>query len=575
MSVNGVKKMENEFLPKFMNLRERALKMLELEDFDTIHLSTEEIKKLLHEIQTYRIEIELQNEDLQKTQKELLESREKFSNLYDFAPSGYITISEKGLILEANLTFTRMLSIDRKYVINQPFSNYISADDQDIYYLYRKKCIETEEKQVCEFRMTRKDNSKFWTRFECRPAYDNREGHFRIHSSLSDITEQKRMEDQLRQSHKMEAIGNLAGGIAHDFNNMLMAIMGNTNFILNEVCINDEIRNDANEILKVSNRAASLVQQLLAFSRKQLLQLQIINLNHIIKDMEKMLHNLIRENIRITLNLSSDLNTCKADPVQLQQIIMNLSINASDAMSDGGELDITTSNFHLSKTSDDDDLELLPGDYIMLTVRDTGQGMDKTTKEKIFDPFFTTKGREAGTGLGLSTVYGILKQIEGGIKVISEPGKGTTFKIFLPSVSGKNPHEDKTKSFSSSLKGAETILIVEDDEMIRKLLKRVLGQFGYQTLEAENGKKALQVCDRHKGDIDLLLTDVIMPGISGKKLADLFKEKYPDKKTLFISGYTDREIKQQNLQKDNLEIIQKPISPDELGEKIREVLDSK
>ena len=379
--------------------------------------------------------------------------------------------------------------------------------------------------------------------------------------------------EQLRQAQKMEAVGRLAGGIAHDFNNLLTAITGYSDLTLRRLQPDTPLRRNVEEIKKAGDRAASLTRQLLAFSRKQVLQPKVLNLNVVVSDMEKMLQRLIGEHIELRTVLASDIGSVKADPGQIEQVIMNLAVNARDAMPHGGNLIIETENIYLNEGYATRHIAVKPGAYVMLAVSDTGEGMSEETQSRIFEPFFTTKEVGKGTGLGLSTVYGIVKQSGGNIWVYSEVGEGTAFKIYLPRVDEAAQEYKPSHEVEESLDGTEIILLAEDDERVRGLVRAVLEGYGYQVLEAEDGSAALSVSERHEGLIHLLLTDVVMPKMSGRELADQLAESRPEMKVLYMSGYTDESIVHHGVLDANTPFIQKPFEPEALARKVRELLD--
>jgi len=390
-----------------------------------------------------------------------------------------------------------------------------------------------------------------------------------------DITERKKLEAQFQQAQKMEAVGRLAGGVAHDFNNLLMTIMGNADLMLMGLAEDDPFREKLEQIGQNGKRAARLTRQLLAFSRKQILQPVALDLNELIKGFVKMLERLIGEDVELETVLVSGLRLVKADPGQVEQIIMNLVINARDAMPGGGKVIIETANADL----DEDyvrahDVSLQPGPYVMLAVSDTGTGMDEETRSNIFEPFFTTKEVGKGTGLGLSTVYGIVKQSGGYIWVYSEPGQGTTFKIYLPAVVGETVQRKKEQPPADDLTGSETILVVEDDDALRNLGREILERQGYRVLDAGNGIEALRISEAHRGQIHLMITDVVMPKMGGKKVADRSQPLYPQMKVIYMSGYTDNSIAHHGILAPGLNFLQKPFSPEVLARKVREVLDA-
>jgi len=391
----------------------------------------------------------------------------------------------------------------------------------------------------------------------------------------TEITERKRLEEQLMQSQKMEAVGQLAGGVAHDFNNILTAIVGYTDLLAAELHGHERQLEDLEEIRKAARRAAALTRQLLAFSRKQVLEPRIIDLNGVVMNLDKMLRSLISENIELKTDLAADLAAARADPNQIEQVVMNLAINARDAMPDGGTVTIETRNATLDDAYAAQHVSVIPGDYIMLAVTDTGCGMDEPTKSRIFEPFFTTKPVGHGTGLGLSTVYGIVKQSGGNIWVYSEPGKGTTFKIYLPAVASRPEDIGKVAPAEAVRRGGGTVLVVEDDEQLRRLTHRALAGQGYTVLEADRGSTALDIARRHKGQIDLLLTDVIMPDTNGRKLAETIRAARPGLRVLYMSGYPDGAIASHGMLEPDVAYLAKPFTTEAITRKVREVLEAR
>ena len=386
-----------------------------------------------------------------------------------------------------------------------------------------------------------------------------------------DITPLKKLEAQFLQAQKMEAVGRLAGGIAHDFNNILGVIIGYAEIMWMGLKENDPLCGYLGEIKRAAVRAASLTRQLLAFSRKQIQQLEVINLNEVITDLETMLHRLIGEDLELVMELDSALLSVKADKGQIEQIILNLAVNAKDAMPQGGKLTIETCDVYLDETYCRDHPYVSPGPFVMLAVSDNGMGMDEETRAHIFEPFYTTKETGKGTGLGLSTVFGIVKQSGGSIEVYSEPGFGTTFKVYLPSAE-KPAERPQAEIHASPLSGHETILVVEDDDGLRPLIIDVLKMYGYEVLEARDGDEALRICKDHEGPIHLMVTDVVMPRMSGRQLAEQVAPLYPQMQVLFMSGYTDNAIVHHGILHEDTAYIQKPFAPDDLAKKVREVL---
>jgi PAS domain S-box-containing protein len=392
---------------------------------------------------------------------------------------------------------------------------------------------------------------------------------------VNDITERKQLEEQLRQAQKMEAVGRLAGGVAHDFNNLLTVINGYSDLTLKRLPAEDPLRRNVEEVKRAGEHAANLTRQLLAFSRKQVLQPMIINLNEAVRETEKLLRRLIGEDVELRAALEPGLGSVKADPGQIEQVLMNLAVNARDAMPRGGKLTIGTENVYLDEEYAARHVSVAPGRYVMLAVSDTGTGMDEQTQARIFEPFFTTKEQGKGTGLGLSTVYGIVKQSGGHVWVYSEVGRGTTFKVYLPRADEGAREDRETAGPAEGLGGTETILLAEDDELVRTMIRAILSDLGYKVLTAANGTGALSICERTEGAaIHLLLTDVVMPGMSGRELAAHLARLRPEMRVLFMSGYTDDAIVHHGVLDEGVNFIQKPFAPDALARKVREVLGS-
>jgi two-component system, cell cycle sensor histidine kinase and response regulator CckA len=393
-----------------------------------------------------------------------------------------------------------------------------------------------------------------------------------IISVSRDVTERKRLEAQLQQAQKMEAVGRLAGGIAHDFNNMLTAVKGYTEFLLEDIDQSDVRRTDVQEIAKAADRAASLTRQLLAFSRKQVLQPRPLDLNEVVDGMEKMLRRLIGEDVQIVTRLAPELRLVEADPSQIEQVVMNLAVNARDAMPDGGTLAIETTNETLERV--EPDWAIQPGAYVLLAITDTGIGMDEQIRAQIFEPFFTTKPVGKGTGLGLSTVYGIIKQSGGHVSVVSEPGQGSTFKVYLPQIHPSESGPMLGPAMARLPRGSETILLVDDDEGVRAVARRILQRAGYTVLSAPDGVEAIRLMGEPGRNVHLLVTDVVMPGIGGRDLVRYVRDTCPDLRVLFVSGYTEEGIRRHGVLDTGSAFLEKPFTAERLAQKVREVLDT-
>lgn len=391
---------------------------------------------------------------------------------------------------------------------------------------------------------------------------------------LLDVTSRRQLEEQLRQAQKMEAVGMLAGGVAHDFNNLLTIITGYSQLVLNSLAPADPNRHSVEQIMKAGERAAGLTNQLLAFSRRQTQQPKVLELNKLVSGLSTMLQRLIGEDIDLRLVLRPDLGRVNADPGQVEQVLMNLVVNARDAMPKGGTLTIETSNATLGHDYSGRHLAVKPGPYVLVAVSDTGSGMDAATQARLFEPFFTTKGSGKGTGLGLSTAFSIIRQSNGSIDVYSEQGRGTSVKVYLPRIDQPAEVEEANTQKAAAARGTETILLVEDDEMVRNLVREALEREGYRIMDSADPVQARHMAEQFKGVIQLMITDVVMPKLSGRELANHLTRKRPDMKVLYMSGYTDSAVVNSGLLQREVAFLQKPFTPAALTEKVRSVLES-
>jgi PAS domain S-box-containing protein len=479
-----------------------------------------------------------------------------------------------GNIQYVNPAFERITGYSKEEVLGQNPRILKSARTDPAVYRDLWQSITRGDVWVGQLVNKKKDGSLFNERATISAVRDHSGKIAHYIAVKQDTTRQILLEEQLRQSQKMEAIGQLAGGVAHDFNNLLTAINGYSSLALQRVEEHNSIRPFLEEVKKAGERAANLTRQLLAFGRKQILQPVSLNLNDVVTDLNKMLRRLIGEDIEFISKLDPKLEKIKADPGQIEQVLMNLVVNARDAMPQGGTLTIETSCVELDERYAARRIGARPGRYIMLAVSDTGIGMDEQTKARIFDPFFTTKEKGKGTGLGLSTVYGIVKQSGGNIWVYSELNRGTTFKVYLPQIETTAPEASRAEMEIAIPSGSETILLVEDEDVVRGLATQILEQAGYKVIAAARGDEAVRICRDSDEQIDLLLTDVVMPQTSGKEVADQLSQLMPGLKVLFMSGYTDEAIVHHGVLDSNIEFIQKPFTPAALATKIREVLDT-
>src|SRR2546427_249390 len=447
---------------------------------------------------------------------------------------------------------------------------HVHSDDHPIVNAAEESCSRGEPFQA-EYRITRKDGEIIWVS-DSAVVVRGSDSHPVMEGLIVDITDRKLLEDQLQQARKIEAVGRLAGGVAHDFNKLLTIIKGYVEMALQRCLDRPELHSDIRRIEEAADRAVTLVRQLLAFSRKQVLRPKVLDLNTIVINLDQLLRRLMSENIEMKTLVSKDLGSIKADPGQVEQVIMNLVVNARDALPDGGRILIETSNVDLDSAYTRDHAVVVPGPYVLLAVSDTGIGMSADTVAHIFEPFYTTKENGRGTGLGLSTVYGIVKQSGGYVWVYSELGKGTTFKVYLPRVTDAVQAPPEMPA-STNHKGHETILLVEDEADVRELTQMVLSERGYKVIEAHSPAEAERLAGSNGAEIHLLLTDVVMPGISGRELAKRLTARFPHLRVMFMSGYTYNVIAQNGTLEEGISFLQKPFTPQLLKEKVREALD--
>jgi two-component system cell cycle sensor histidine kinase/response regulator CckA len=511
-----------------------------------------------------------------RAEEALRESEGRFRTIFEQAGAGVAEIdSHSGRFLQINQRYGDIAGYSREEMLAQTFIEITPPEDRPPDLAKMELMLTGKIREfTLEKRYRRKDGTLVWVSRTVSPLWPAGAEPTTHIAVVQDITERKQLEDQLRQSQKMEAIGQLAGGVAHDFNNLLTAINGYSSLALQRIEDNNPIKSYLEEIRKAGDRAANLTRQLLAFGRKQILKPLPLSLNDVVTDMNKMLRRLIGENIQLSAKLTPDLKRVKADPGQIEQVLVNLVVNARDAMPQGGSLTIETANAELGREYASTHVGVNAGAFVVLAVSDTGSGMDEETQKRIFEPFFTTKEKGKGTGLGLSTVYGIVKQSEGNISAYSEPNHGTTFKVYLPALDSVPKSSGAKTAESVILRGSETIMLVEDEEVVRGLARQILEQAGYQVLVAQQGEEAIRLCNEHAQEIHLLLTDVVMPGAGGKEVADRLSSLRPGIKVLFMSGYTDEAIVHHGVLDSDVKFIQKPFSPTALAKKVREVLDS-
>jgi PAS domain S-box-containing protein len=561
-------------------LRQQAEEMARREAASPlVALAPEDLRRALHELRVHQIELEMQNDELRRTQVELEASRSRYFDLYDLAPVGYVTLREDGLIQEANLTAAVLLGVDRSRLLSGPLSRFILKEDQNLYYLQRKQVSDTGRPQARELRMLKSDGTALWVQLAMTTTPDV-EGEPVSYVTLSDITERKRAEEaraalelQFRQVQKMESVGRLAGGVAHEFNNKLMGVMNYVELCRDGLPPEHPVRGYLDEITTEARHSADIAGQLLTFARKQVVAPRVMDLSEALAGMTRMLQALLGEDIALTWMQGANLWPLKGDPGQLNQILVNLCLNARDAIAGVGRVTIETANVTLDDAYCAENPGTTPGEYVRLVVSDNGCGMSKDVLAHIFEPFYTTKEVGKGTGLGLATVYGIVEQSLGHIAVQSEVGKGTTFRIYLPRAARAFETAAETVAPVGLPRGTETILLAEDEKSIRVTSCWFLELLGYAVMAAGTPEEAQRLAGTHSGPIHLLVTDVIMPGMNGPDLAKLLAERFPNLKCLFMSGYPADVMLHRGALNEGMSFLSKPFSREDLARKVREVLD--
>ena len=553
-------------------LRRRAERQMQTTPEDSEEIagrSTKDMAKMIHELRVHQIELKMQNEELRRIQEELEEARDRYSHLYDFAPVGYLTINEAGIVEGANLTFATMLGVKRSEVVGKPFSRFIQREDQDVYYLHRQRILESGDFKSFRLRLVKNDGSDFFSNLECMIVKESDSDPKQIRVVVSDITEQNELEWRLRQAQKMEAIAKLAGGIAHQFNNALFVITATTDLLELQVPKEEITSEYIASIKKSTARMTHLTRQLLAYARGGKYEVKDISLSKFVRNTLPLLQHTLDPSIQVETHLPDDILKTRGDLPQLLMLFSVILSNAAEAIDGEGHIKITCRSEQITKKGAKAFPGLLPGAYVSLAVEDNGTGMDGETKKRVFEPFFTTKF--LGRGLGLAAAYGIVKNHDGWISIESQLDHGTRVCIYLPSVSGVEVKK-ALKPHSEPLKGIGTILLIEDESAVIEMLRKLLERLGYHVIEAQTGKEAIRLARAFDGDIDLAILDVFLPDMNGNKIYPLLKEFRPDLKVLVFSGYSLDGPAQEILDAGAHGFLQKPVSIEVLSEKLTELL---
>ncbi|MGA9538674.1 MAG: response regulator [Desulfobacterales bacterium] len=539
---------------------------------DIAGMSTKEITKVIHELRVYQIELKMQNEELRRIQEELEEARDRYSHLYDFAPVGYLTVNEKGIVEGANLTFATLMGMERSAFVGKPFSRFIQREDQDVYYLNLQRLLESGDLQSFKLRLVKNNGGDFLTSLECMIIRESDNDPKQIRIVVSDITEQKELEWRIQQALKMEAIAKLAGGIAHQFNNALFVIVATTDLLEMQVPKDEMTSEYFASIRKSTGRMTQLTRQLLAYARGGKYEVKDISLSVLVRKTLPLLQHTLDPSISVETSLPGDILKTKGDLTQLVMVLTILLSNAVEAIESEGHIKIACRNELITKEDAKAFPGLSPGPYVSLTVEDNGRGMDEETKKRAFEPFFTTKF--VGRGLGLAAAYGIVKNHGGWISIESQPGRGTSVGVYLPAV--REIKEKRVQGVHKEpLKGTGTILLIEDEVAVIAALRKLLERFGYKVLEAKTGKEAIRLARAYDGVIDLAILDVFLPDMNGNKVYPLLKEFRPDLKVLVFSGYSLDGPAKEILDAGAHGFVQKPVSIEELSKKLKALLQTK
>jgi signal transduction histidine kinase/ActR/RegA family two-component response regulator len=588
-----MKKKDKSVAEHLSVLRRRAEERLldRMRDNPDFYTSTEDMHRIIHELSVHQIELEMQQEELLQSREDLELALVRYTELYDFAPLGYLTILRDSTIVEANLTAAKMLGLKQTLLKGDRFARFVAVDALADFNALMERVFSHKQPGYCQVELQNGDTSFLHNELSAAPIESSASRTtVRIDAVVSndaqecqavitDISRQLQIErenvllqENLVQAQKMESIGRLAGGVAHDFNNMLQVMLGNIDLLIATEEMKKSVRQTLSELRNTVLNSAGLTRQLLAFARKQLIRPKTIDFNATVADMLNILKRLIGENIQLIYNPGGDLWPVMMDSSQIDQIMANLAINAKEAIHGIGTLTIETRNAVLNAAFCKTHPDTLPGEYVLLIVHDDGCGMNSTTLNSVFEPFFTTKSMAESSGLGLATVYGIVRQNRGAINVHSKEGEGTTFEIYLPRTSGIGSVQPAVKEPEHVLTGNEIIMLVEDDKSVRDVTVMFLQSFGYKVLAAESPSEALSLSASHAGTINLLVTDVLMPGMSGVDLAEKMKKIRVGLKILLISGYAGATALHQVVDPE-MQFLGKPFSRTQLASKVRELLD--
>ena len=552
---------------------ERQMKPKRADSDEIAGMSTKDMAKTIHELRVHQIELKIQNEELRRIQEELEEARDRYSHLYDFAPVGYLTVNEKGMVEGVNLTFVTLVGMERSAIVGKPFSRFIQREDQDVYYRHRQRLLESGNSRSFRLRLVKNDGSDFYTNMACMLIRERDSDLKQIRIVVSDIREEKELEWRIQQAQKMEAIAKLAGGIAHHFNNALFVITGATELLAMRVPEDEKTSGYIASIKKSVDRMAQMTSQLLAYARGGKYEVKNISLSVFVRNTLPLLQHTLDPSICVETSLPEDILKTRGDLTQLVMIFSVMLTNAAEAIESEGHIKIACRNELITK----EDLSvfpgLLPGPYVSLTVEDNGKGMDEETKERAFEPFFTTKF--VGRGLGLAAAYGIVKNHGGWISIETQLDHGTIARIYLPAVREVEVEKAQRSPHIELLKGTGTILLIEDELAVIETLRKLLERLGYHVLEARTGEEGIHLARAFDGDIDLAILDVFLTDMNGNKIYPLLKKFRPNLKVLVCSGYSIEGPAQEILDAGAQGFIQKPVSIEELSAKLAELLQTK